>query len=275
MCSSASPMSGPADPFELGDGPDACLLLHGLTGSPAEMRPVGEALAEAGFRALGPLLPGHGTSPENLAVTTRSELVHAAESALLSLAGARRVFLCGLSVGSLLAIHLAARSWLREGLPDFSALALLAPAIEFAGATWLFANVVGRLPALPIILSKSSRDLASARAQPEPASAGGEPDQREKIDGSYSAIPMRWAGELRALSQEAQKLAPRVRAPTLLLHGSLDRTSAPAGSRKLARLLGSPRVDLRLLPHSGHLLPLDAEAAEVCRDVVSFFQGAS
>src|SRR3989475_13206256 len=31
-------MAGPADPFALGDGPDACLLLHGLTGSPAEMR---------------------------------------------------------------------------------------------------------------------------------------------------------------------------------------------------------------------------------------------
>src|SRR2546428_10389277 len=95
-------MAGPADPFALGDGPDACLLLHGLTGSPAEMRPVGEALAAAGFRALGPLLPGHGTTPEDLVVTTRDDLVQAAESALLSLQGARRLFLCGLSVRRLL-----------------------------------------------------------------------------------------------------------------------------------------------------------------------------
>jgi len=258
-------MSGPAAPFVLGDGPDACLLLHGLTGSPAELRPVGEALAAGGFRAVGPLLPGHGTTPEDLAITTRSELVQAAESALLSLAGARRLFLCGLSVGSLLAIHLAARSWLREGLPDFSGLALLAPAIEFAGATWLFANVVGRLPALPIILRKGARDIASAS----------EPGEREKIDGSYSAIPMRWAGELRALSQQAQKLAPRVRAPALLLHGALDRTSAPSSTRKLARLLGSAQVVVRVLPHSGHVLPLDAESADVCRIIVSFFQGVA
>src|SRR3954469_8792346 len=163
-------MSGAADPFVLGDGPDACLLLHGLTGSPAEMRPGGEALAAAGFRAVGPLLPGHGTSPEDLAITTRFELVHAAESALLSLHGARRIFLCGLSVGGVLAIHLAARSWIREGLPDFAAVALMAPAVEFAGSTWLFANVLGRLPALPIILGKGARDLA------------GEPDEREKTD---------------------------------------------------------------------------------------------
>ncbi len=255
-------MSGASDPFELGDGPDACLLLHGLTGSPAEVRPVGEALASAGFRAVGPLLPGHGTSPEDLAITTRSELLHAAESALLSLAGARRVFLCGLSVGGLLAIHLAARSWVREGLPDFTAIALLAPAIEFAGATWLFANVLGRLPALPIIVSKGQRDLSAT-------------GQGEGTDGSYHAIPLRWAGELRALSQDARMLAPRVRAPALLLQGALDRTVAAAGSRRLARMLGSARVDIRVLPLSGHVLPLDVESREVCGSIVSFFQGVS
>ena len=103
-------MARPADPFALGDGPDACLLLHGLTGSPAEMRPVGEALAGAGFRAVGPVLPGHGTTPVDLYGVTRGDVIRAAESALLSLRGARRIFLCGLSMGSLLVIHLAARS---------------------------------------------------------------------------------------------------------------------------------------------------------------------
>src|SRR5215831_6705959 len=102
-------MSGPAAPFNLGDGPDACLLLHGLTGSPAEVRPVGEALAKAGFRAVAPLLPGHGTSPEDLYVVTRADLLAAARAALLGLSGARRLYLCGLSAGALLAIHLAAR----------------------------------------------------------------------------------------------------------------------------------------------------------------------
>jgi carboxylesterase len=254
-------MAGPADTFALGDGPDACLLLHGLTGSPAEMRPVGEALAAAGFRALGPLLPGHGTRPEDLAATTRADLLRAAESALLSLRGARRLFLCGLSVGGLLAIHLASRSFAAQGLPDFSAVALLAPAIEFAGGSWFFANVLGRLPPLPIILSKGGRDLAVPGL--------------EKAAASYEAIPMRWAGELRNLSREGEKLAPRVRAPALLLHGALDRTVAPAGSRRLSRLLGSSRVEVRFLPRSGHVLPLDLESADVCRAIVSFFQGVA
>ena len=99
---------------------------------------------------MGPLLPGHGTTPQDLELVDAADLFAAARGALLELRGARRIFLCGLSVGALLSIELAARSFIREGLPDFSAVALLAPAIEFTGATWLFANVVGRLPALPI-----------------------------------------------------------------------------------------------------------------------------
>src|SRR5436190_12046286 len=183
----------PGEPFALGDGPDACLLLHGLTGSPAEVRPIGEALAKAGFRAVGPLLPGHGTTPEDLYVTTRGDLVNAVTSALLSLRGARRVFLCGLSMGGLLALNLAARDWSAEGLPPFSALALLAPAIEFTGATWVFANVLGRLPALPFIVRKG-RDIRA------------EPDEREQVPDSYGAIPLRWGAELLAISREALAL---------------------------------------------------------------------
>jgi carboxylesterase len=256
-------MTGPAAPFSLGDGPDACLLLHGLTGSPAEVRPVGEALAHAGFRAVGPLLPGHGTTPQDLELVGAADLLEAARGALLDLRGAERIFLCGLSAGALLSIHLASRSFIREGLPDFSALALLAPAVEFRGSSWLFAQVVGRLPALPIIFAKGRRDLASPQ----------QPDQRDRVDGSYEAIPMRWGGELRSLANEALRLAPRVHAPALIVQGARDRTVAPSAPRRLSRQLGSPRVEVLMLQRSGHVLPLDVEADEVCRSVVSFFQG--
>lgn len=254
-------MSRPADPFALGDGPDACLLLHGLTGSPAEVRPVGEALAAAGMRALGPLLPGHGTSPSDLYTVTRFDLLEAARAALLSLAPVRRLYLCGLSMGALLAIELASRSWSREGLPPFSGLSFLAPALAFRGPTWIFAEVLGRLPALPFIVEKGRRDLqerADGRAQVE--------------DGSYGAIPLRWGPELHALSAEALRLAPRIRAPSLVVQGALDRTVSASSARMLARALASPRVELRILPRSGHVLPLDVEGAEVCGAVVEFFR---
>src|SRR5271154_6266158 len=50
-------------PFELGIGPGACLLVHGFTGTPWDVRPLGEALAAGGFRVRGIPLPGHGATP--------------------------------------------------------------------------------------------------------------------------------------------------------------------------------------------------------------------
>lgn len=249
-------------PFSFGDGPDACLLLHGLTGAPSELRPIGEALARAGFRAVGPLLPGHGTTPGDLDPVTRSDLFDFVRGQLLELRGARRLFLCGLSAGALLSLELAAKGFAREGLPPVSRLALLAPAIEFAGSSWLFTNVLGRLPALPLLLSKGARDVQA------PAPSAG------AADGSYRAVPLRWGRELRLLSSEAFALAPRIHTPALILQGALDRTAAPAGARKLARALKGP-VTFRMFANSGHVLPLDQESAEVCKAVVSFFQDSA
>src|SRR5688572_17767016 len=50
-------------PFELGSGDDACLLLHGFTGSPWDMRPLGERLSERGYAVRAIRLPGHGSTP--------------------------------------------------------------------------------------------------------------------------------------------------------------------------------------------------------------------
>ena len=256
-------MIDPPAPFALGDGPDACLLLHGLTGAPSEVRPLGEALARAGLRAVGPLLPGHGTRAADLGGFGRRDLIAAATRALAELQGARRIFVAGLSAGALLALHLASVGRMR-----IDRLALLAPAIRFTGATWAFTQVVGRLPArLPFVVSKGRRDIQGA-AVPVPEGAA---DERN-ADGSYRSIPLRWGRELRLLSQDALELASAVRAPTLILHGALDATTAVAGARLLAGSLGSSEVCLQVFPRSGHVLPLDLEADAVCARIVRFFQ---
>jgi len=258
-------MAGPADPFSLGGGEVACLLLHGLTGSPAEVRPIGEALAKAGFRAVGPLLPGHGTTPRDLMRIGRQEMLAAAADALRSLRGARRVFVCGLSMGALLSVELCARVAARDGAPAIEALALLAPAVRMARLSRVFTEIIGRLPALPIILGKGARDIAVA------AAGGDQP--AAPADGSYQAIPWSWGRELRLLGEEALADAARVQVPALLLHGSLDRTASPAGSHLLKEALHGPSRVL-LFPRSGHVLPLDVEGAEVASTIVSFFQEA-
>ena len=51
-------------------GPVGVLLLHGFSGSPASIRPVGDWLADHGVSSVGPRLPGHGTSWQDLERTT-------------------------------------------------------------------------------------------------------------------------------------------------------------------------------------------------------------
>ena len=50
-----------AEPIFLKGGENACLLIHGLTGSPSEMAYLAERLNTAGYTVKAPLLPGHGT----------------------------------------------------------------------------------------------------------------------------------------------------------------------------------------------------------------------
>jgi carboxylesterase len=268
-------MPGAAAPFSLGEGEDACLLLHGLTGAPSEVRPVGEALARAGFRALGPLLPGHGTTPHDLETVTRGEMLDAARDALLSLRGARRIYLCGLSMGALLTVQLAAKGFVRQGVAPPSALALMAPAIDMAGLTWVFTQIIGRLPAMPGVIDKGPRDIQQATGVPPPDDRvpPGDPAPRTAVaaDGSYTAIPLRWGRELRLLSEEALAVAGRVRARALLLHGGRDRTASIRGTRRLARALAGPAT-IRVFPNSGHVLPLDVDGPDVCDAIVSFFR---
>ena len=71
-----------AEPFSAAGGPHGVLVLHGFTGSPNSIRPLADALADAGYAVELPLLPGHGTTEEDLAEVGWDEWLDTAETAL-------------------------------------------------------------------------------------------------------------------------------------------------------------------------------------------------
>src|SRR5439155_4150293 len=86
-----------------------CLLVHGFTATPDEMRPLGEALARRGFPVRGVRLAGHGTDVADLAMTGWPAWFASVEEGLDRLrTDASRVAIAGMSLGALLAIHAAA-----------------------------------------------------------------------------------------------------------------------------------------------------------------------
>ena len=247
---------GDGSPFDLPGRPggtDAALLLHGLTGSPFELRPVAERLAQAGVHCLAPLLPGH-ESAEALARTSWQDWVAGAREALRQLGEARRTLVVGSSMGALAACALAAES---PGRVD--GLALLAPALELMP----FGKVAGWL----------SRHTPVAQFLPNIHKRGGS-DVGDRVmraaNPCMHAIPFRAVAELQAFQKHVDALLPRVRCPALVVAGALDGTVTVAGARRMAGRLGGG-ARFVVLPRSRHLVGIDFDRDRCAADVVAFF----
>ena len=79
--------AGKTAPFELPGERGACLLIHGFTGTPWDVRPLGEALSRAGIAVHGVRLPGHGTTPAAMLDARAPDWLLACDEALARLAG--------------------------------------------------------------------------------------------------------------------------------------------------------------------------------------------
>jgi carboxylesterase len=90
-----------AEPFFFEGSSVGVLLCHGYTGSPHAMRYLGEQLNKrGGFTVHGPLLAGHGISPEVMGESTAQDWINSVDEALMSLREkCDKIFMIGLSMG--------------------------------------------------------------------------------------------------------------------------------------------------------------------------------
>jgi carboxylesterase len=239
--------------YELpGDGP-SCLLLHGFTGTTAELWPLAEALAAEGYRVSAPLLPGHGIGAPDLLDAGRDAWRTAALTALHALPPPVRVV--GLSMGALLATCLAAAERQRV-----SRLALLAPAVCLTQPAALLSWAVHLFPSLPRHFPSLRTGTASDLRDPTLRATNPKNEQ----------VSLYGLAELRRLQREALEAAPAVTAPTLVCLGARDRTVTRRGVRRLVRRLGGP-TRFERFARSGHQLVLDFDRREVIAAVIAHF----
>ncbi len=250
----AAPPAGVADAFSLPGGPDAALLLHGLTGSPFELRPVADRLHAGGLRCVAPVMAGHGGAPSALRGMSWTRWVDEARGHLDALAGARRVLVVGCSMGALVACALA-----HDAPERVSALALLAPALRLGGLARL-AGLLAAPPALRRFLPTVPKLAGSDVRDPE----------MRRLNPTMRGVPLAAVGELRELAAHVDRILPQIHAPALVVAGARDHTVSLSGARRLARRLGGT-ARLVVLPESFHLVGIDVERDRCAAEVAAFF----
>jgi carboxylesterase len=222
------------------------LCLHGLTSTPYEVRPPAEALVEAGFRCVGPLLPGHGTTWPELARTARSVWLQAALESYDRLARQhRRVYVLGQSMGGALALAICQR----RPVPG---AVLLATPLHLRRRVRLLVPLLHRW--VPSVAKRSSLLDPEARAR----------------HPGYPRMPLAAVHQLLLLLREVRADLGRVSAPTRLIYSRGDQTVDPGDAERIRAALGSRRVDLRYVENSGHVVTLDFAREQVAGYVREF-----
>jgi carboxylesterase len=246
------------------------LLIHGLGGTPMELRYVAQGLARAGHTVHVPQLAGHCGTVDELRATRWADWYASVEREHDGLkARCEAVVVGGLSVGSVLALHLAAAR------PEsVSGLALYAPSIwlDGWGVPWqagLFRLVTQKWcadwfpfaerhpwgikdPRLRSLIERAIKSGDSSRA-------------------GIAALPGSLMLELRWLVQRVRSEIAEVRQPALIVHPREDDRASLRNLHYLQSSLGG-LTETVVLNDSYHLVTLDRQRQVVVARTLEFAQ---
>jgi carboxylesterase len=235
-----------------GDGRSAALCLHGLTGTPYEVRPVAERLAAQGIRARGPALPGHLTTPADLATKRHPEWVDFARAEVAKLRKEHEhVYCVGVSMGGVVSLALGI-----EGAID--ALAVVGVPLKLRPAA-----LVGLVP----IVKHVHRYLPKRQG-----SDIQDPEARGRHPG-YDRMPLHSVHELIKMQRIVGPQLALITAPILVAHGAFDRTASPRDAHRIAGEVSSEERRLLSLPRSGHVVPVDHDGPFLAGAIADFLDG--
>ncbi len=225
------------------------LFIHGFTGTPFEGHELASHLhTKLGVTVSVPLLPGHGTAPEELIGLQWEDWYRAVRSEYLRLnSNCSKIVVCGQSMGGTLALHLASHHPV-DGL------------ITLAGAAYL---KDWRLALLP---------LAKHLVPYQHKSKG--PDVRDKAAKakipSYPKYPVKSVVELLEMMRHTREDLFEITAPALLFHSRNDRTVHFSNLDYIYDNISSRAKEKIVLDNSYHIISLDFDKQQIYEKIESF-----
>jgi carboxylesterase len=223
------------------------LRMHGVTGTPSEVRFMGEFLRDKGYTVKGILLKGHGTTPEDMKKCGYRDWIRGAVEGYKSLKQeCDEVFAVGLSMGGLLSLYLA-RNY------DVRGVATLSAPIR----------IHGRLAAFSFIERHFKTYILR------------NPEKKNINVISYDKSPIISVHNLFKLIRYVKANLKYIEKPVLVMQSYGDRTVSPMSANIIYNNIGSKDKSIIYLRNSGHVITCDKEKEQVFEEVYSFIKNKS
>jgi carboxylesterase len=247
-----------AEPFFFpGQGANAktgCLVTHGFTGAPKEMRWLGEYLNRQGYTVCGVRLNGHATKPEDMIRSRWQDWLLSVEDGYNLLHSCTdQVFLLGLSMGGILSLTAASRLAVR------GVVAMSTPYALPDDPRLRYTKLISRfIPYMPKGSNKPGSDWFDQEAW--------------KQHVAYPKNPVRAVAELNELMSVMRESLPQVNVPVLLIHSRNDNYVVRDSMEKIHAALGSTDKHMLWVEGGGHVITEEPTREVVFKAAADFIK---
>lgn len=229
-------------PLYLEGDSTGCLLVHGFTSTPMDVRPLSKHLHSLGFTCREALLPGHGTNPEDMAKYGWRDWLGAVELELSQLKiKCSQVWVLGFSMGGILALLTAARN-------------------ETAGLVTVSAPVWPR---------PQRAKYAFFLQYVQKYAQLGKPGKNRFPSWRYEQVAVKNVADLMALIRVGKRAISKVAVPALVVQAREDRTIQPRSAQYIYDNLGSCQKEI-YYSRGEHMLLVGEQSQEICRRIGEF-----
>ena len=250
------------------------LLIHGLTGTPAEMQILGKGLHKAGFTVYGMQLAGHCGDEDDLLATNWHDWydsVNRAADRLLQ--HVDTLFVGGLSMGAVLSLKLAA-----DRPDDVKGVGVYGPTFSYDG--WSIPRYIQKSVFLlkwfktfgifrkSVFIERPPYGLKDERIRKTVSESMLSGDSTK---GGLAGNPLGSLAEMQELAKVTKAQLPMVKAPCLIMHSNDDDiANMETNSGLVARSVSGP-VKMIPLENSYHMITIDRDRKTVINESVAFF----
>ncbi|MDF2958340.1 MAG: carboxylesterase [Paenibacillus sp.] len=222
------------------------LMIHGFTGSPSEFRRAGYYLNDLGYTVEAVLLPGHGTTPEDMIKTGWTDWwghVLQRYDEIRDRPG-KQVFVIGHSMGGLLALKLSMERKV-EGIVSLATpIFLMSRKTVFAVLLQYFMKYIERKPTVAEHIIEEAC--------------------------TYQKTPIPCVVDLRKLLKAVKSGLGLVEAPIFIGQGEQDGLVHPKSAGFIHQRVASNVNELLYYPQTSHAMLLDEEREKVYGDIHRF-----